>query len=161
MAGGGCGGIRNAVVPLQMAAPNFQYDDSVPPINATAVAIDKDNRNSNTTVRWAIDHLVIANPYLILIHIRHKSHRRYPLYVRMILIHRDQYVHNISGLVIVIFSFGSFAENDGDGGENDPHNIFTPFRAYCARKGVCSERHASSLSFEFVVWHLEWKKHGS
>lgn len=88
----GCGGIRNAVVPLQMAAPNFQYDDSVPPINATAVAIDKDNKNSNTTVRWAIDHLVIANPYLILIHIRHKSHRRYPLYVRMILIHRDHYI---------------------------------------------------------------------
>ncbi|KAK9946245.1 hypothetical protein M0R45_011719 [Rubus argutus] len=84
-----------------MAAPNFHYDDSVPPINATAVAIDKDNKNSNTTVRWAIDHLVIANPYLILIHIRHKSH-----------------------------------QNDGDGGENDPHNIFTPFRGYCARKGI-------------------------
>lgn len=69
-------------------------------------------------------------------------------------------MHNIAGLVIMIFSFGSFAENDGDGGENDAHNIFIPFRGYCARKGVCSEQHVRSLSFEFVVCHLEWKKHG-
>ncbi|KAL6208045.1 hypothetical protein ACLB2K_018997 [Fragaria x ananassa] len=49
------------------------YDVSTPPINATAVAVDKDSKNSNTAVRWAIDHLVMSNPYLILIHVRQKN----------------------------------------------------------------------------------------
>ncbi|PRQ27995.1 putative protein kinase RLK-Pelle-RLCK-IXb family [Rosa chinensis] len=56
-----------------MATPNSAYDDC-PPINATAVAVDKDNKNSNLAVRWAIDHLSISQPYLILIHVRNKSH---------------------------------------------------------------------------------------
>ncbi|XP_050365685.1 U-box domain-containing protein 51 [Argentina anserina] len=76
------------------------YDNSTP-INATAVAVDKDNKNSNTAVRWAIDHLVISNPYIILIHVKQKSHNY-----------------------------------DGDGGESDHHNVFLPFRGYCARKGI-------------------------
>lgn len=62
------------------------YDDSIPP-NSTAVAIDKD-KNSPHAVRWAIDHLVISNPLIVLIHVKHKhghhnhqhqhQHRRYP-----------------------------------------------------------------------------------
>ncbi|XVE70882.1 hypothetical protein DITRI_Ditri10aG0105900 [Diplodiscus trichospermus] len=52
-------------------APQFSSDDIVP-ANTTAVAIDKD-KNSPHAVRWAIDHLVITNPFIILIHVRHKN----------------------------------------------------------------------------------------
>ncbi|XWS26438.1 hypothetical protein CRYUN_Cryun26dG0032500 [Craigia yunnanensis] len=52
-------------------APHFSSDDNVP-ANATAVAIDKD-KNSPHAVRWAIDHLVITNPFIILIHVRQKN----------------------------------------------------------------------------------------
>lgn len=80
--GGGaiCSGSARCVT--QMAS-HLTSDDTVPPINATAVAVDKDNKNSNHAVRFAIDHLVAnnTNPYIILIHVRHKNHhphRRYP-----------------------------------------------------------------------------------
>lgn len=56
-------------------APHFSSDENVP-ANTTAVAIDKD-KNSPQAVRWAIDHLVITNPFIVLIHVRHKN-RRYP-----------------------------------------------------------------------------------
>ncbi|XVF48701.1 hypothetical protein PTKIN_Ptkin03bG0211000 [Pterospermum kingtungense] len=52
-------------------APQLPSDDNVP-ANTTAVAIDKD-KNSQHAVRWAIDHLVVANPFIILIHVRHKN----------------------------------------------------------------------------------------
>ena len=54
-------------------------DDSFQLVNGIAVAIDKD-KNSQHAVRWAIDHLIINNPVIILIHVRHKNHqnRRYP-----------------------------------------------------------------------------------
>ncbi|XWS70225.1 hypothetical protein CRYUN_Cryun03dG0030200 [Craigia yunnanensis] len=52
-------------------ALHFSSDDNVP-ANTTAVAIDKD-KNSPHAVRWAIDHLVITNPFIILIHVRHKN----------------------------------------------------------------------------------------
>ncbi|GMJ07607.1 hypothetical protein like AT5G12000 [Hibiscus trionum] len=52
-------------------APRLSSDDNVP-ANTTAVAIDKD-KNSPHAVRWAIDHLVISYPFIILIHVRNKS----------------------------------------------------------------------------------------
>ncbi|PPD70493.1 hypothetical protein GOBAR_DD32628 [Gossypium barbadense] len=52
-------------------APPFSSDDNIP-TNTTAVAIDKD-KNSPHAVRWAIDHLVVSNPYIILIHVRHRN----------------------------------------------------------------------------------------
>ncbi|KAK8550402.1 hypothetical protein V6N12_039113 [Hibiscus sabdariffa] len=56
-----------------MMAPHFSSDDVVP-VNTTAVAIDKD-KNSPHAVRWAIDYLVISNPFIILIHVKHKNRR--------------------------------------------------------------------------------------
>ncbi|KAM1388329.1 hypothetical protein ACFX2I_016473 [Malus domestica] len=58
-------------------ASHYSSDDAVPPINATAVAVDKNNKNSNYAVRWAIDHLVTAGtkPYIILIHVKHKNNQ--------------------------------------------------------------------------------------
>ncbi|XVF89056.1 hypothetical protein PTKIN_Ptkin19aG0100300 [Pterospermum kingtungense] len=53
-------------------APHFSSDDNIVPANTTAVAIDKD-KNSPHAVRWAIDHLVITNPFIVLIHVRHKN----------------------------------------------------------------------------------------
>ncbi|KAK6273837.1 PREDICTED: U-box domain-containing protein 52 isoform X1 [Theobroma cacao] len=52
-------------------APHFS-DESNVPANTTAVAIDRD-KNSPHAVRWAIDHLVITNPLIILVHVRHKN----------------------------------------------------------------------------------------
>ncbi|KAJ9183607.1 hypothetical protein P3X46_007436 [Hevea brasiliensis] len=49
-------------------------DDALSVINATVVAIDKD-KNSQHAVRWAIDHLIINNPVIILVHVRHKNHQ--------------------------------------------------------------------------------------
>ncbi|XP_044471478.1 U-box domain-containing protein 35 [Mangifera indica] len=89
------------------------YDDSIPP-NSTAVAIDKD-KNSPHAVRWAIDHLVISNPLIVLIHVKHKhGHHN----------HQHQHQHqNSNGTTDV----------DSDA---EMHQLFTPFRGYCARKGV-------------------------
>ncbi|XP_024033175.1 U-box domain-containing protein 51 isoform X1 [Citrus clementina] len=80
-----------------------QFDESVPP-NSTAVAIDRD-KNSPHAVRWAIDHLIISNPLIILLHIRQK------------------YNHQNSN--------GGYVESD-----SEMQQLFTPFRGYCARKGV-------------------------
>ncbi|KAF4367059.1 hypothetical protein F8388_014444 [Cannabis sativa] len=57
-------------------ASQFYPDDTIPPFNATAVAVEKDNKNSKAAVRWAIDNLMITNPFIILIHVRHKNYRR-------------------------------------------------------------------------------------
>ncbi|KAK2644937.1 hypothetical protein Ddye_020132 [Dipteronia dyeriana] len=90
----------------RMASPLRQFDllEGIPP-NSTGVAIDKD-KNSPHAVRWAIDHLVISNPLIILLHVRSKN---------------NQY-QNSNG-------------NDADS-EADLQKLFTPFRGYCARKGV-------------------------
>ncbi|WCJ29418.1 protein kinase family protein [Euphorbia peplus] len=50
------------------------YDPTSSVLNATAVAIDKD-KNSQHAVRWAIDHLIVNNPVIILVHVRHKHHQ--------------------------------------------------------------------------------------
>ncbi|KAE8714035.1 peptidyl-prolyl cis-trans isomerase CWC27-like protein [Hibiscus syriacus] len=52
-------------------ALHFSSDESVPGHN-TAVAIDKD-KNSPHAVRWAVEHLVVSNPFVILIHVKHKN----------------------------------------------------------------------------------------
>ncbi|XP_048232229.1 U-box domain-containing protein 52-like [Ricinus communis] len=51
-------------------------EESISLVNATAVAIDKD-KNSQHAVRWAIDHLIINNPVIILVHVRHKNHQHH------------------------------------------------------------------------------------
>ncbi|XP_023001884.1 U-box domain-containing protein 51-like [Cucurbita maxima] len=56
-----------------MPPSTHQPDDGFP-LNTTAVAIDKD-KNSQHAVQWAIDHLVISNPLIILIHVRHKTNQ--------------------------------------------------------------------------------------
>ncbi|XP_031250095.1 U-box domain-containing protein 51-like [Pistacia vera] len=81
---------------------HLTYDESIPP-NSTAVAIDKD-KNSPHAVRWAIDHLIISNPLIILLHVKHKH-------------------ENSNGTTDV----------DSDA---EMQQLFTPFRGYCARKGV-------------------------
>ncbi|KAH7574402.1 hypothetical protein JRO89_XS03G0292100 [Xanthoceras sorbifolium] len=89
-------------------SPQNLFDEGIPP-NSTAVAIDKD-KNSPHAVRWAIDHLVISNPLIILIYVRTKNNQ-----------------------------YRSFAENSNSNdveSEADLQKLFTPFRGYCARKGV-------------------------
>ncbi|XP_022962087.1 U-box domain-containing protein 35-like isoform X1 [Cucurbita moschata] len=84
--------------------PPHPPEDGIP-LNTTAVAIDKD-KNSQHAVRWAIDHLVINNPLIILIHVRHKAYQN----------HQDA--------------------GDSENGETDAQQLFVPYRGYCARKGV-------------------------
>ncbi|CAI9755727.1 unnamed protein product [Fraxinus pennsylvanica] len=81
--------------------PQILHDD-----NPTVVAVDKD-KHSLSAVRWAIDHLLITNPTLILIHIKTRQSQN----------------QNLNG-----------ASPDANGGFLD--KIFTPFRAYCACKGL-------------------------
>ncbi|KAG2666001.1 hypothetical protein I3760_15G034800 [Carya illinoinensis] len=90
--------------------PHFPPDDSSAPLKSTAVAIDKD-KNSPHAVRWAIDHLVISNPSIILIHVRHKSSTQQ---------HQSGNDHGESG----------------DHHHSDGKELFMPYRAYCARKGI-------------------------
>lgn len=54
----------------------IQGDEGINPI---VVAIDKD-KHSSSAVKWAVDHLVISNPALVLVHVRMKNspNRRYP-----------------------------------------------------------------------------------
>ncbi|KAL2517896.1 Protein kinase protein with adenine nucleotide alpha hydrolase-like domain [Abeliophyllum distichum] len=81
--------------------PQIPHDD-----NPTVVAVDKD-KHSLSAVRWAIDHLLISNPTLILIHVKTKNSQN----------------QNSNGV-----------SPEANGGSFD--DIFSPFRAYCARKGI-------------------------
>ncbi|XP_030490303.2 U-box domain-containing protein 52 isoform X1 [Cannabis sativa] len=87
-------------------ASQFYPDDTIPPFNATAVAVEKDNKNSKAAVRWAIDNLMITNPFIILIHVRHKNYQ------------------------------STSSSNSSESGDSDARSVFAPFRAYCARKAV-------------------------
>ncbi|XP_059454533.1 U-box domain-containing protein 35 [Corylus avellana] len=87
--------------------PHFPPDDhTTPNIKSTAVAVDKD-KNSPHAVRWAIDHLVISNPVIILIHVRHK-----------------------------LSTPNQSAGEAESGDSHDTKDLFVPYRAYCARKGI-------------------------
>ncbi|CAH9108207.1 unnamed protein product [Cuscuta europaea] len=81
-------------------------DGSAGPL--TVVAVDKD-KNSGSAVKWAVDNLLLSNPFLILLHVRNKS------------------LPNQNG------------SPDANGGiHNDPdaYSVFIPFRAYSARRGI-------------------------
>ncbi|KAE8676014.1 peptidyl-prolyl cis-trans isomerase CWC27-like protein [Hibiscus syriacus] len=90
-------------------APHFLSDENVQG-HTTTVAIDKD-KNSPHAVRWAVEHLVVSNPFVTLIHVKNKN-RRHPLSYIISLIKGD---------------------NDSD---NDVNQLFITFRGYCARKGI-------------------------
>ncbi|XP_057524798.1 U-box domain-containing protein 52-like isoform X1 [Amaranthus tricolor] len=51
---------------------SFSEDMGTLPINSTAVAIDKD-KHSQFAVKWAIDHLLSGNNFLILVHVRQRN----------------------------------------------------------------------------------------
>ncbi|KAL8167866.1 hypothetical protein V2J09_009365 [Rumex salicifolius] len=56
-----------------MAHQRPEDDQSAPlPLNPTAVAIDKD-KHSQYAVRWAIDHRLNVDPFLVLIHVKHRT----------------------------------------------------------------------------------------
>ncbi|XP_009780371.1 U-box domain-containing protein 35 [Nicotiana tabacum] len=84
---------------------SFSSDDGSHP---TIVAIDKD-KHSASAVKWAVDHLVMSNPTLVLVHVRIKNST------------------NQNGVVQ--------GSNRGLSDQDTP-KVFTPFRAYSARKGI-------------------------
>nr|GMC51284.1 U-box domain-containing protein 35-like isoform X1 [Ipomoea batatas] len=88
-----------------MDHPPTPSDGATGPI--TVVAVDKD-KNSASAVKWTVDNLLISNPFVILLHVRHKS------------------------------SSNQNGGSDANGGMNDHdgHCVFTPFRAYSARRGI-------------------------
>uniref|UniRef100_A0A5B7B0T7 RING-type E3 ubiquitin transferase n=1 Tax=Davidia involucrata TaxID=16924 RepID=A0A5B7B0T7_DAVIN len=94
-------------------AHHLQFDDGFPPpTSSIAVAIDKD-KHSQYVVRWAIDHLLITNPTLILIHVRIPNLQ-----------------HQISGMID--------AAPDAHGGltDSDLQQLFSHFHALGSRKGI-------------------------
>lgn len=58
-----------------------RFDDATTN-NLTAVAIDRD-KNSASAVKWAVEHLLLTDHLIILIHvkIRNPQPRRYPLFL--------------------------------------------------------------------------------
>ncbi|TMW99856.1 hypothetical protein EJD97_001845 [Solanum chilense] len=86
----------------------IQGDEGINPI---VVAIDKD-KHSSSAVKWAVDHLVISNPALVLVHVRMKNSP-------------NQVGGNSAGQ----------SSNRGSS-DQDGHKVFIPFRAYSARKGI-------------------------
>ncbi|XP_019190528.1 PREDICTED: U-box domain-containing protein 35-like [Ipomoea nil] len=74
----------------------------------TVVAVDKD-KNSASAVKWTVDNLLISNPFVILLHVRHKASPN----------------HQNGGPD----AHGGMSDHDG-------HCVFTPFRAYSARRGI-------------------------
>ncbi|KAA8538725.1 hypothetical protein F0562_028294 [Nyssa sinensis] len=88
-------------------------DDGLPPpMGSIAVAVDKD-KHSSYAVRWAIDHLLITNPTVVLIHVRIRNLQ-----------------NQISGM--------NEAAPDAQGKLNDANlqQLFSPFRTFCSRKGI-------------------------
>ncbi|KAI3454160.1 hypothetical protein Pfo_010823 [Paulownia fortunei] len=82
-------------------APHIHHDG-----NPTVVAVDRD-KHSTSAVRWAIEHLLVTNTTIILVHVRTRN------------------LHN-------------HGSNGGAPEANDEsiEDIFTHFRAYCARKRI-------------------------
>ncbi|MCD7447857.1 hypothetical protein HAX54_035788 [Datura stramonium] len=89
-----------------MASP-IPADDGSHPI---VVAVDKD-KNSSSAVKWAVDNLLLNNQILVLVHVRVKNSPNRG---------RNE------------------AVTDSNGGLSDEatQNVFTPFRAYSARKRI-------------------------
>ncbi|KAG1367574.1 U-box domain-containing protein 52 [Cocos nucifera] len=75
----------------------------------TAVAVDKD-KNSQQAVKWTVDHLLVNNQTVILVHVRCKNHG---------------------------FAVGeTTSEANREQLESDVQQLFVPFRGFCARKRV-------------------------
>ncbi|KAL6512225.1 hypothetical protein OROHE_019837 [Orobanche hederae] len=81
--------------------PNVYHDG-----NPTLVAVDRD-KHSTSAVKWAIEHLLVNNTTLIMVHVRIRN------------------LHNQS-------SNGGTPEGNGESIED----VFAHFRAYCARKRI-------------------------
>ncbi|KAF9612591.1 hypothetical protein IFM89_002187 [Coptis chinensis] len=77
---------------------------------STVVAIDRD-KSSQFAVKWTVDHLLINNPNLVLVHVR---------------------VRNVTNPGFVIAT----PEPGPEQTESEMQQFFLPFRGYCARKGV-------------------------
>ncbi|KAK6118322.1 hypothetical protein DH2020_047893 [Rehmannia glutinosa] len=82
-------------------SPHIHHDG-----NPTVVAVDRD-KHSTSAVKWAIEHLLVNNTTLIMVHVRTRN------------------LHN-------------HGSNGGPPEANDEpiEDIFTQFRAYCARKRI-------------------------
>ncbi|XP_068636217.1 U-box domain-containing protein 35-like [Aristolochia californica] len=95
-----------------MGSYNQSAEERLPVIRTTAVAIDR-NKNSQHAVKWAVDHLLLNNPNIILIHVRNKN--------------------------AIAPSF-SMTETNADANseqiEAEMQQLYLPFRGFCARKGV-------------------------
>ncbi|KAL6544341.1 hypothetical protein OROGR_010838 [Orobanche gracilis] len=81
--------------------PNVYHDG-----NPTLVAVDRD-KHSTSAVKWAIDHLLVNNTTLIMVHVRIRN------------------LHNQG-------PNGGTTEGNGESMED----VFAHFRAYCARKRI-------------------------
>ncbi|KAL7112256.1 hypothetical protein ACP275_05G141000 [Erythranthe tilingii] len=84
-------------------APHIHHDG-----NPTVVAVDKD-KHSSSAVRWAVEHLLVTNTTLILVHVKTK------------------HMHN---------HHGSSAAGPPEANDESIDEIFTHFRAFCARKRI-------------------------
>ncbi|XP_027182390.1 U-box domain-containing protein 35 [Coffea eugenioides] len=86
--------------------------------NLTAVTIDRD-KNSASAVKWAVEHLLLTDHSIILIHvkIRNPQPRRYPLF-------------------LAYDTYGEVANAYNASGSTDEQQLFKPSRLYCARKGI-------------------------
>nr|GLL37981.1 U-box domain-containing protein 35-like [Ipomoea trifida] len=92
-------------------APQLPPDAAVGGGILTVVAVDKD-KHSASAVKWAVDYLLVNNNItLILVHVRTKSsaHRTVDC---------------------------SSPDANGGASDQDSQSVFTPFRAYSARKGL-------------------------
>ncbi|GAB4837072.1 hypothetical protein Ancab_001985 [Ancistrocladus abbreviatus] len=109
-------------------------DDAMLPLNSAAVAIDKD-KNSQSAVRWTVDHLLTTTQLLILVHLCTDSAiLDLPPTTRTCLI--------VPKMIIL----NSCAPNSAVPGSGDSSGVvstdaevqqlFVPCRGYCARKSV-------------------------
>ncbi|KAI5413688.1 hypothetical protein KIW84_058017, partial [Lathyrus oleraceus] len=80
--------------------------------SSTLVAIDTD-KNSKHAVKWAVDHLLEKNSSCTLIHVKTKS------------LNRNE--------------FDSETKEGRPPTEEELHQLFLPFRGFCARKGIVAK----------------------
>ncbi|KAL5999154.1 hypothetical protein ACLOJK_040604 [Asimina triloba] len=96
-----------------MPSHQMPHHDDALGQNPVAVAIDKD-KNSQHAVKWAVDHLLLNNPnHIALIHVRNKAAAQ---------------------------GFTMLEQNPDANREQldaEIQQLFSPYRGFCARKGVC------------------------
>ncbi|KAL8054412.1 hypothetical protein ABFS82_05G137800 [Erythranthe guttata] len=104
-------------------APHIHHDG-----NPTVVAVDKD-KHSSSAVRWAVEHLLVTNTTLILVHVKTKhmhNHRRI----------RRRFMNNFMFSCRVNADGSSAAGPAPEANDDSIDEIFTHFRAFCARKRI-------------------------